>query len=79
MSKRSLMDSRGSGMVALLERDHFDVDDFSLLSDGTTILLTQQAKGSSVSQSIEMPKYIFDVLIEKYQSPQPLRNNRETS
>jgi hypothetical protein len=79
MNKRSLMESSGNGMVALLERDHFDVDGFSLLSDGTTIWLSEQVKGSFVAQSIEIPKHVFDVLIRKYQAPQECRNNRETS
>jgi hypothetical protein len=70
MTKRSLMESYGSGMVAQLERDHFDCDGFCLLSDGTTIWLSEQVKGSPPSQSFEIPKYVLDRLLEMYQRPQ---------
>jgi hypothetical protein len=79
MAKRSLQESNGAGNVGELERDHFTVSDFGLLSDGVTVWLSQQRQGSPPDQSFEIPKYIFDGLVEHYQKPQQVRNNRELS
>jgi hypothetical protein len=79
MGKRSLQESNGVGNVAELERDNFTAGEFGLLCDGATVWLSQQTKGSPPDQSFEIPKYIFDALLEHYQKPQQARNNRELS
>lgn len=66
----SLMDLNGDSDAAEIDRDHFSKGDFTILCDGFTVSLTEQALGSAPLQEINIPKKVFDYLIQKYQEPQ---------
>lgn len=66
----SLMDLNDDNQVIEIACDHFSKGDFTILCDGVTVCLTEQALGSAPSQEITIPKQIFDYLITKYQEPQ---------
>lgn len=66
----SLRDAKTEKEVCLLQRDHFDVGDFGVMSNGTTVWLTEQRLGEKQKQVIEVPKKVFDKLIDVYMKPQ---------
>jgi hypothetical protein len=53
-----------------LERDSVEVDDYNLLTDGSTVWLSQQAHNQLAQQEMAIPKPIFDKLISQYHAPQ---------
>lgn len=66
----TLMDRNGDDESIVLQRDNFSKGDFTILSDGFTVYLSEQMIGSPPSQEITIPKRVFDYLIKKYQEPQ---------
>lgn len=67
---KSLMDCRNADQVVKLERDHFEYDNFGVLSDGYTVWLHEQKIGEMPQQSFQIPKRVFDALIRRYIKPQ---------
>ena len=72
---KSLMECRNIDQVVKLQRDNFQYKDFSILSDGYTVWLHEQAVGEAPKQSIGIPKNVFDALICRYVKPQGRRSN----
>lgn len=66
----SLRNAKGLYQVASLRRDNYERKDFRILTDGTTVWLTKQALGHPVEADIQIPKAIFDRLIDNYGKPQ---------
>ncbi len=53
-----------------LERDNFEVKDFSILCDSFHVWLGEQKMGESPKQRIEIPRAVFNKLIAHYQRKQ---------
>jgi hypothetical protein len=70
VKRKSLQDCKSVAEVCRLERDNFSHGNFTIMSDGHTVWLTQQAMGQSPTKYFDMPKWKFDFLIRKYQAPQ---------
>jgi hypothetical protein len=54
-------------------RDHATWGDWRIMTDGYRVWLAQQALGHAPTRHIEVPKGIFDRLIDAYVKPRPLR------
>lgn len=67
---KSLKDCMNRDQVAELPRDNFSQDGFTLLCDGSTVWIGEQNTGDAPSQCLEVPKRVFDILINKYERPQ---------
>lgn len=67
---RSLKDCKSVEEVAAIERDHIDRGDFYLGCDSNSVWLTEQRMNESPTQTITLPKKIFDQLVAGYTKPQ---------
>jgi hypothetical protein len=67
---RSLMECNADDDFEEIKQDNFQQDNFSLLSDGFNVYLSEQALHERPSQKIQIPKKVFDYLIRKYEEPQ---------
>jgi hypothetical protein len=62
----SLLECKTFDDVCEQEFDHVESGNFCILTDGSTVWLSEQACFSLVVQQIEFPKTIFDELVRKY-------------
>lgn len=53
--------------ICKMRRDHTEVGDFSLMTDGFTVWLSEQKFGENRTQHIEIPKKIFNRLLVWYE------------
>jgi hypothetical protein len=50
-----------------LERDNTEIDDYAILVDEAYVYLNEQRVGESPTASIQIPREIFNALIDWYQ------------
>lgn len=57
--------------VARMRRDCYSIGEWSIMTDGHTTWLSKQKIGEKQTASIEVPKRVFDRLLDLYERPQP--------
>jgi hypothetical protein len=62
-----------NAQICQMRRDHTDFGDFSLMTDGYTVWVSQQAVGEDRKQHIAMPKGTFNRLLRWYLREAKLR------
>lgn len=67
---KSMRDVRGETGVVMLERDNWQFGEWSILCDGYRVYLSCQPRGEPPSQHIEIPKSVFDRMVDAYTAPQ---------
>ncbi len=55
-----------------IKRDNLEVKDFSILTDGFHVWISEQKMGEEQKQNIEIPPKIFKKLAQWYLEPQPM-------
>ena len=70
--KLSLRQVRNEKQVCSLRRDHYNVGDWSIMTDGYRVWISRQALGKERTDHIEIPKSVFDKLCDDYRAPQPV-------
>lgn len=68
----SLYAVRNMKEVCRLPRDHFDLGDWSIMTDGYIVWISKQKIGHEQTDHIEIPKRIFDQLVDRYAKPMPI-------
>jgi hypothetical protein len=58
--------TRTEAELALLSRDNVQVDDFSIMRDGETVILTEQSWGKWPKQRLAISRRTFNKLIRWY-------------
>lgn len=76
---KSLHTAKSEADIIKLPRDHFEVGDWSIMTDGFTVWISQQALGEQRTDHIAVPKKVFDGLLEKYTQPQDAKPSHKTS
>lgn len=73
-----MRDAKSGKDVLKLERDNWQFGDYGLLCDGDIVYLSQQKVGWPRLQNIEIPKKLFDKLVDAYTGAQtaPKRNSK---
>lgn len=70
--KLSLRDVKTTKEICSLGRDHYDFGDWSIMTDGFRVWISKQKIGESRTDHIEVPKQIFDKMIDRYCEPKPI-------
>jgi hypothetical protein len=76
---KSLHTAKSEADIIKLPRDHFDVGNWSIMTDGYMVWVSQQALGEQRTDHIAVPKTVFDKLLAKYIQPQGAKPSRKTS
>jgi hypothetical protein len=66
----SLREAKSERAVCKLPRDNFEVADWNIMTDGTTVWISEQKLGRPPTQSLHVPKKIFNRLLAAYEKPQ---------
>lgn len=66
---KSLFECKTFDELCALPRDHYDVSNFTIMTDGVSVWISEQSERQSCRQEIHVPKGIFDQLIRKYITP----------
>lgn len=53
--------------ICKLERDNTEAGDYSILVDEARVYLSEQALGEAPTQSIEIPREVFNALVDWYE------------
>lgn len=75
----SLREIKSFDAVCELPRDHYEIGDWCIMTDGIRVWISQQAMGEQRTDHIEVPKAIFDRLLARYERPQKVRNRRKAA
>ena len=51
-----------------MPRDHTDFGDWCLMTDGSTVWISEQENGKPQKQSIEIPRSVFNRLLRWYET-----------
>ena len=70
--KMSLRDVRNTKEICSLRRDHYKVGNWTIITDGYRVWISQQAMGKARTDHIDMPKAVFDRLCGAYVTPSPV-------
>ncbi len=70
MKATSLREAKSETAVCRLRRDHYEIGDWCIMSDGYRVWISKQKLGESRTDHIEVPKRIFDQLLARYERPQ---------
>lgn len=62
----SMLQAKTESDVIALERDNWQIGDWGLLCDGYTVWISLQPMGSAPVCKIEVPKAVFDQMVEGY-------------
>lgn len=62
----SLQAVRDDATLCALPRDHYSWKDWSLMADAVTVWISCQAVGAMPTESITIPKAIFNRLLARY-------------
>lgn len=71
MPAMSLRDVRNLTQICSLSRDHYDVGDWSIMTDGQAVWISKQKIGEDRTDHIKIPKAIFDKLFDRYGKKSP--------
>src|SRR4051794_19742065 len=67
VAKRKFVPANASAnRIYLLSHDNVNVGDFSIMTDGFTVWLSEQAWGEMPKQKVAIPRYVFNKLIDWY-------------
>lgn len=66
----SMRDAKRESDVVKLERDNWQFGDWGLACDGHHVWLSWQPMGQPREREIEIPKAIFDRMVDAYVAPQ---------
>ena len=69
----SLRKAKTEAAICKLPRDHFEIGDWCIMSDGVRVWISQQAPGEPRTDHIEVPKAIFDRLLNRYERLQKVK------
>lgn len=72
----SLREAKDEKAICTLPRDHYEIKDWSIMTDGVRVWISQQKSGEPRTDHIEVPKGIFDQLLARYERPQAVRTQR---
>ena len=76
MSKKpkqmSLRDVRNIDALDSLRRDHYDHGDWYIMTDSNRVWISKQKIGHERTDHINVPKAIFDKMIDDYLKPQSI-------
>jgi hypothetical protein len=76
-TKKKILSLRTANFNELctLAKDHYDIGDWTIATDGEgTVWISQQAMGCERTDHIEIPRKIFNCLVDAYQKPRnPVR------
>lgn len=73
----SLRTAKTEAQIIDLPRDHYDFNNWSIMTDGYRVWISKQKLGEQRTDHIEVPKGIFDRLLTLYEREQKPR--RRTS
>ena len=62
----SMMTAKTLEDVCSLKRDNFSRGDFTILSDGQSVFLSEQKLGEWASQDFTIPRTVFNYLLKHY-------------
>jgi len=67
---KSMREAKGEKGVVALARDNWQFGDWGLLCDGHYVWISLQAEGEMPERKIEIPKNVFDRMVDAYIAPQ---------
>lgn len=53
--------------------DSVDCKDFTLMTNGTTVWITEQKSGEQLTQRLTISRSVFNALVREYQKPRKLK------
>lgn len=65
-----MRDARNEKAVIALDRDNWQFGDWGLLCDGYHVWISMQPMGSLPERKIEIPKAMFDRMVDAYTADQ---------
>lgn len=68
----SLRGVKTEAAICRLPRDHYNVRNWSIMTDGYRVWISQQKMGERRTDHVEVPKKIFDRLFDAYAKPQKI-------
>lgn len=71
----SLREVKVDAAVCRLQRDHYNIGDWTIMTDGYHVWISKQKIGEERTDHVEVPKRIFDQLLARYERPQRLRKS----
>lgn len=69
MKQMSLRQGSTEKQICSLRRDHCNVGDWSIMTDGFTVWISKQKIGHERTDHIQIPKRVFDKLFDQYAKP----------
>lgn len=70
VARHSLKTVPDEDTLCAIPRDHYDVGDWTISTDAACVWVTEQKPGEPPTQSIALPRSIFNRLLARYEQPQ---------
>jgi hypothetical protein len=69
----SLRSAKSEAQIIKLPRDHYEFQNWTIMTNGYTVWISKQKAGEMPTDHIEVPKGVFDRLLEMYEREQTPR------